>query len=248
MPNPWDVGSAGFSRRCGFEALATTSAGFAWALGKHDQHRHARRARRSCRGARGGDGAATQRRQRAAATRTIPAASPRRWRCSPKPAPRASRSRTTTRPPAASTSRASPPSGWPWPPKLPRASPSRWCSPPAPRTTFAASTTSTTRSPGSSPTATPAPTRVRARPHRPASRSRAVVDGGRRRRQRPHPAGRPDVAELAGSACAASRRGACSRRGPTALSSRRRTCCATRGLRRPSSGLVSRAALGSAFD
>jgi 2-methylisocitrate lyase-like PEP mutase family enzyme len=37
MPNPWDVGSARFLAVCGFEALATTSAGFAWALGKQDQ-------------------------------------------------------------------------------------------------------------------------------------------------------------------------------------------------------------------
>lgn len=38
MPNPWDVGSARLLEQCGFEALATTSAGFAWALGKLDQH------------------------------------------------------------------------------------------------------------------------------------------------------------------------------------------------------------------
>ncbi|MDP9225969.1 MAG: isocitrate lyase/phosphoenolpyruvate mutase family protein, partial [Actinomycetota bacterium] len=38
MPNPWDVGSAKLLASCGFEALATTSAGFAWSLGKHDQH------------------------------------------------------------------------------------------------------------------------------------------------------------------------------------------------------------------
>ena len=38
MPNPWDVGSAKLLATCGFEALATTSAGFAWALGKHDQN------------------------------------------------------------------------------------------------------------------------------------------------------------------------------------------------------------------
>jgi len=37
MPNPWDVGSARLLASCGFEALATTSAGFAWSLGKHDQ-------------------------------------------------------------------------------------------------------------------------------------------------------------------------------------------------------------------
>src|SRR5918994_7536371 len=37
MPNPWDVGSARLLAACGFEALATTSAGFALAPGKHDQ-------------------------------------------------------------------------------------------------------------------------------------------------------------------------------------------------------------------
>jgi 2-methylisocitrate lyase-like PEP mutase family enzyme len=37
MPNPWDVGSARLLEWCGFEALATTSAGFAWTLGRLDQ-------------------------------------------------------------------------------------------------------------------------------------------------------------------------------------------------------------------
>jgi 2-methylisocitrate lyase-like PEP mutase family enzyme len=37
MPNPWDVGSARLLQHSGFEALATTSAGFAWSLGKLDQ-------------------------------------------------------------------------------------------------------------------------------------------------------------------------------------------------------------------
>ncbi len=36
MPNPWDIGSARILASLGFEALATTSAGFAWALGKLD--------------------------------------------------------------------------------------------------------------------------------------------------------------------------------------------------------------------
>src|SRR6266850_4499406 len=36
MPNPWDVGSARLLASVGFEALATTSAGFAWTLGKLD--------------------------------------------------------------------------------------------------------------------------------------------------------------------------------------------------------------------
>ena len=38
MPNPWDVGSARLLAAAGFEALATTSAGFAWSLGKLDQN------------------------------------------------------------------------------------------------------------------------------------------------------------------------------------------------------------------
>lgn len=37
MPNPWDIGSAKLLAALGFEALATTSAGFAWVLGKLDQ-------------------------------------------------------------------------------------------------------------------------------------------------------------------------------------------------------------------
>lgn len=38
MPNPWDIGSARFLAQSGVEALATTSAGFAWSLGRLDQH------------------------------------------------------------------------------------------------------------------------------------------------------------------------------------------------------------------
>jgi methylisocitrate lyase len=36
MPNPWDAGSARTLEQLGFPALATTSAGFAWTLGKAD--------------------------------------------------------------------------------------------------------------------------------------------------------------------------------------------------------------------
>lgn len=36
MPNPWDVGSARALEQLGFQALATTSAGSAWALGHAD--------------------------------------------------------------------------------------------------------------------------------------------------------------------------------------------------------------------
>ena len=38
MPNPWDVGSARALEQLGFKALATTSAGFAWTLGRADNH------------------------------------------------------------------------------------------------------------------------------------------------------------------------------------------------------------------
>lgn len=38
LPNPWDAGSARLLASCGFQALATTSAGFAAALGRLDQN------------------------------------------------------------------------------------------------------------------------------------------------------------------------------------------------------------------
>src|SRR6059036_3729829 len=36
LPNPWDIGTATYLERLGFEALATTSAGFAFSRGKPD--------------------------------------------------------------------------------------------------------------------------------------------------------------------------------------------------------------------
>ena len=38
MPNPWDAGSARLLESMGFPALATTSSGFAWTLGRADNH------------------------------------------------------------------------------------------------------------------------------------------------------------------------------------------------------------------
>jgi methylisocitrate lyase len=38
IPNPWDVGSARALESLGFKALATTSSGFAWTLGRRDNH------------------------------------------------------------------------------------------------------------------------------------------------------------------------------------------------------------------
>ena len=38
IPNPWDRGSARLLVQLGFKALATTSSGFAWSMGKSDNH------------------------------------------------------------------------------------------------------------------------------------------------------------------------------------------------------------------
>jgi len=38
LPNPWDPGSARLLAQLGFPALATTSSGFAWSLGRPDNH------------------------------------------------------------------------------------------------------------------------------------------------------------------------------------------------------------------
>jgi 2-methylisocitrate lyase-like PEP mutase family enzyme len=36
LPNPWDVGSARMLEHLGFMAVASTSAGFAWSIGRPD--------------------------------------------------------------------------------------------------------------------------------------------------------------------------------------------------------------------
>ena len=38
IPNPWNPGSARLLAQLGFPALATTSSGFAWSLGRADNH------------------------------------------------------------------------------------------------------------------------------------------------------------------------------------------------------------------
>jgi len=38
IPNPWDIGSAKVLAQLGFPALATTSSGFAWSIGRQDNH------------------------------------------------------------------------------------------------------------------------------------------------------------------------------------------------------------------
>ncbi len=48
MPNPWDAGSAKIFSRCGFKALATTSGGMAYSLGKRDGYVSKAEALRHC--------------------------------------------------------------------------------------------------------------------------------------------------------------------------------------------------------
>ncbi|WP_445489149.1 isocitrate lyase/PEP mutase family protein [Rhodopseudomonas sp. RCAM05734] len=38
IPNPWDVGSARYLAHAGFQALASTSSGYAWSTGRADNH------------------------------------------------------------------------------------------------------------------------------------------------------------------------------------------------------------------
>ncbi|MFC0241518.1 isocitrate lyase/PEP mutase family protein [Rhodopseudomonas telluris] len=38
LPNPWDVGSARLLQHLGFQALASTSSGYAWSTGRADNH------------------------------------------------------------------------------------------------------------------------------------------------------------------------------------------------------------------
>ena len=112
MPNPWDVGSAKLLASLGFEALATTSAGLAWSLGKLDMQ--------------------VTRDELVAHVARIAAATPlplnvdsercfpdepggvaETVRCSPPRAPPAARSRTSTRRPGRDRRRStSPPSAW----------------------------------------------------------------------------------------------------------------------------------------
>ncbi|MBX2878858.1 MAG: isocitrate lyase/phosphoenolpyruvate mutase family protein [Granulosicoccus sp.] len=49
MPNPWDKGSTRIFSQCGFKALATTSGGMAYSLGKRDGHVTREEALRHCR-------------------------------------------------------------------------------------------------------------------------------------------------------------------------------------------------------
>lgn len=47
LPNPWDVGSARMLQHLGFAALASTSSGFAWTMGRPRLRGDPRRCARS---------------------------------------------------------------------------------------------------------------------------------------------------------------------------------------------------------
>ena len=118
MPNPWDVGSARVLESLGFEALATTSDGFAWAIGKLDQQVSRDELVAHVAGITRGNRASAQHRQRA-----LLSGRSRRDRGDGGPARRsrerrASRSRTTTRRATASTPSRSQPRRSPSPRKL----------------------------------------------------------------------------------------------------------------------------------
>ena len=158
IPNPWDAGSAKVFAGLGFEALATTSSGFAFTLGLHDggaaldqviehvavlaaatelpvsvdlENGHGPESRGRC----DGDQRAPPRPARSGGS--IEDFDPERRPLRARPRGRARRGGGRGGPGA-------------------RASSSR--SRPGPRTTSAATPTSTTRSPGCRPTRPPAPT------------------------------------------------------------------------------------------
>ena len=109
IPNPWDAGSARVLEALGFRALATTSSGFAFTLGRLDGGDDARRGRRARGRARRRDGAAGLGRPRERLRRRRRRTPRTRSRASPRPERSAARSRTGI-PTGGSTSRPTPPS------------------------------------------------------------------------------------------------------------------------------------------
>ena len=236
MPNPWDVGSARLLASLGFEALATTSAGFAWSLGKLDQQVTR-------------DELVAHVAQLAAAT-TLPlnvdsercypddpggvaetvrtAGRGRRGRVLDRglrPGDGAHRRRRLAAERVAEAAEAAHASAEPMVLTGRRENHIRGV------------TTSTTRSRASSPTATPAPTACMRRGCRPRSRSRAVVDAVGVPGERPRAPERPvRSASSRRPACGASRRAARSPARRTARCSRQRTSCSRRARRPTRSG------------
>ena len=62
IPNPWDIGTARLLAHLGFEALATTSMGFAFSLGQRDTTIDRQRMMQARHGDRGSDRSARERR------------------------------------------------------------------------------------------------------------------------------------------------------------------------------------------
>ena len=154
IPNPWDAGSARVLADLGFEALATTSSGFAFTLGRLDGDVTLTRSSRTHRARarpptlpvsvdlENGYGPRRRRRARGRAR----GRGRRGRRVDRGLRPRAGCLYERTRPPSGS------------PPRRGGRTRSASSSPPAPRTTSAATPTSTTRSRGCRPTSARAPT------------------------------------------------------------------------------------------
>ena len=160
MPNPWDRGSAVMLESLGFEALATTSSGFAATLGRLDGRvtrdeaiAHARRGGRG--GQRAGVGRPRELLRGRARGRGRDGAAGRGGRAGGLLGGGLQRTGAATR----STTPGLAAERVPRPPRRPRTRRrAASCSRPAPRTTCTAATTWPTRSRGSRATRRPAPT------------------------------------------------------------------------------------------
>ena len=97
IPNPWDAGSARVLAALGFQALATTSSGFAFTLGRLDGGVDAGRGRRARRRARPRRPTCPSRSTSRTATARLRTTRRGRSRGPPRRARSAARSRTTTR-------------------------------------------------------------------------------------------------------------------------------------------------------
>ena len=167
MPNAWDRGSAVLLASLGFPAIATTSSGFAATLGRLDGGvtrdealGHAADARRR------GGGAGVGRPRERLRGRPRRRGRDRGRRHRRRPGRLLDRGLRGRRPTTASTTPASPSSGWRRRSRSRTPGPCTSCSPPGPRTTSTAATTSTTPSPGCRPTSRRGPTCCSPRAHR----------------------------------------------------------------------------------
>ena len=178
MPNPWDVGTARILAGLGYEALATTSAGLAYSLGRSDGEAAVTRAEALEHSA--VIAAATPTSRSTATSRTASAtirrASPRRSAAPPQPGLVGCSIEDSTRLPASRSTRSRrPSSASPRPQRPPRRCPSRSRSRRAPRTSCTAAPTWTTRSRACRPSKGRAPMCSTRRSARDRGRSHALL-------------------------------------------------------------------------